>query len=117
MAPGLWGAMNSLAAGGAQSPYLVNTGNGLTFCLMIISCWFTSSIVKYIGIKGALVVGMVGFAPYSAGLYLNNRYEVEWLVIVGAAFCGVSAGIFWASEAAIAIAYAEPRNRGKLVAY
>lgn len=57
--------MNSLGAGGAQQPYLVNTANALTFCLMIISCWLTSSIVKYIGIKGALVVGTIGFAPYS----------------------------------------------------
>ncbi|KAJ3543032.1 hypothetical protein NM208_g3790 [Fusarium decemcellulare] len=116
-APGLWGAMNSLGAGGAQKPYLVNTGNALTFCLMIISCWFTSGIVKYVGIKGALVIGTIGFAPYSAGLYLNNRYGVEWLVIFGAACCGVSAGIFWAAEAAIAIGYPEPRNRGRLVAY
>ncbi|KAJ5015649.1 hypothetical protein K4K57_012872 [Colletotrichum sp. SAR 10_99] len=116
-APGLWGAMNSLGAGGAQEPYLVNTGNALTFCLMIISCWLTSSLVKFIGIKGALVIGTVGFAPYSAGLYLNNRYGVEWLVILGAACCGVSAGIFWGSEAAIAIAYPEPRNRGRMVAY
>ncbi|KAH0430709.1 DUF895 domain membrane protein [Colletotrichum camelliae] len=116
-APGLWGAMNSLGAGGAQEPYLVNTGNALTFCLMIVSCWLTSSIVKFIGIKGALVIGTVGFAPYSAGLYLNNRYGVEWLVILGAACCGISAGIFWASEAAIGIAYPEPRNRGRMVAY
>ncbi|XDG01687.1 hypothetical protein ABKA04_001302 [Annulohypoxylon sp. FPYF3050] len=116
-APGLWGAMNSLGAGGAQSPYLVNTANALTFCLMVVSCWFTSSIVKYIGIKGALFVGTIGYAPYSAGLYLNNRYGVEWLVILGAALCGVSAGIFWAAEAAIAIAYPEPRNRSRIVAY
>ncbi|KAH7390568.1 cytochrome c oxidase subunit 1 [Pyrenochaeta sp. MPI-SDFR-AT-0127] len=117
VAPGLWGAMNSLGAGGAQEPYLVNTANALTFCLMIVSCWFTSALVKYIGIKGALVVGTIGFAPYSAGLYLNNRYGIEWLVILGAALCGISAGIFWASEAAIAIAYPEPRHRGRLVAY
>ncbi|KAL6413304.1 hypothetical protein AUP68_02811 [Ilyonectria robusta] len=116
-APGLWGAMNSLGAGGAQKPYLVNTGNALTFCLMVLSCWATSSIVKYIGIKGALVVGTIGFAPYSAGLYLNNRYGVEWLVILGAALCGVSAGIFWAAEAAIGITYPEPKNRGRMVAY
>ncbi|KAI1099551.1 MFS general substrate transporter [Jackrogersella minutella] len=116
-APGLWGAMNSLGAGGSQSPYLVNTGNALTFCLMVISCWFTSSAVRYIGIKGALFVGTIGYAPYSAGLYLNNRYGVEWLVLVGAAFCGISAGIFWAAEAAIAIAYPDERNRGRMVAY
>lgn len=52
---GLWGAINSLEAGGAQKPYLVNTGNSLVFCLMIVLCWFTSSIVEHIGIKGALV--------------------------------------------------------------
>lgn len=109
--------MNALGAGGGQEPYLVNTANALTFCLMIVSCWFTSSLVKYIGIKGALVVGTIGFAPYSAGLYCNNRFGTEWLVIVGAALCGISAGIFWASEAAIAIAYPEPRNRGKMIAY
>lgn len=109
--------MNSLGAGGAQEPYLVNTGNALTFCLMVISCWLTSGLVRYVGIKGALVIGTMGFPVYSAGLYLNVRYGVEWMVIFGAACCGVSAGIFWATEAAIAIVYPEPRNRGRMVAY
>lgn len=56
-APGIWGAMNSLGAGGAQSPHLVNAGNALTFCLMVVSCYFSSVLVRYIGIKGALIFG------------------------------------------------------------
>lgn len=56
-APGIWGAMNSLGAGGAQSPQLVNAANALTFCLMVVSCYFSSAIVHYIGIKGALIFG------------------------------------------------------------
>ncbi|KAF2756385.1 hypothetical protein EJ05DRAFT_532400 [Pseudovirgaria hyperparasitica] len=116
-APGIWGAMNSLGAGGAQRPYLVNTANALTFCLMVVSCYFSSAIVHYIGIKNSLVVGTLGYAPYAAGLYVNNRYGNEWLVLLGAALCGLSAGIFWMSEAAIAIAYPEPYNRGKLLGY
>lgn len=84
---------------------------------MVVSCRLTSGLVKYVGVKGALVIGIMEFSVYSAGLYLNNRYGVEWLVIFGAACCGVSAGIFWVSEAAIAIVYPEPRNRGRLVAY
>lgn len=55
----------------------------------------------------------MGYAPYAAGLYTNNRYGTTWLVILGAALCGISAGTFWAVEAAIAIAYPEPWNRGK----
>lgn len=56
-APGIWGAMNSLGAGGAQKPYLVNTANALTFSLMVVSCLCSSALVKFIGIKGALIFG------------------------------------------------------------
>ncbi|CEJ81236.1 Putative Major facilitator superfamily transporter [[Torrubiella] hemipterigena] len=116
-APGIWGAMNSLGAGGAQKPYLVNTANALTFCLMVVSCLFSSALVKLIGIKGALIFGTLGYAPYAAGLYTNNRFGTEWLVILGAALCGISAGVFWMAEAAIAIAYPEPWNRGRALGY
>ncbi|KAJ3521369.1 hypothetical protein NM208_g13319 [Fusarium decemcellulare] len=34
LAPGLWNAMSSLGAGGAQEPYLVNAANALVFALM-----------------------------------------------------------------------------------
>ncbi|OAA79101.1 DUF895 domain membrane protein [Akanthomyces lecanii RCEF 1005] len=116
-APGIWGAMNSLGAGGAQKPYLVNTANALTFSLMVVSCLFSSALVRLIGIKGALLFGTLGYAPYAAGLYTNNRFGTEWLTIFGAALCGISAGVFWMAEAAIAIAYPEPWNRGKALGY
>ncbi|KAK5657516.1 hypothetical protein OQA88_3088 [Cercophora sp. LCS_1] len=116
-APGIWGAMNSLGAGGAARPNLVNAANALTFCLMVVSCYFSSALVHYIGIKGALIFGTVGYAPYAAGLYTNNRFGNEWFVLLGAALCGISAGVFWMAEAAIAIAYPEPWNRGKALGY
>ncbi|CAI6074943.1 unnamed protein product [Clonostachys chloroleuca] len=116
-APGIWVAINSLGGGGEQEPYLVNTSNALTFCLMVLSCWFSGTFVHYIGIKGALVFGTLGFPFMAAGLFLNNKHGVSWLVIVGAALCGISAGVFWMAEAAIAIAYPEPWNRGKALGY
>jgi MFS family permease len=109
--------MNSLGAGGEEKPYLVNAANALTFCLMVVSCTFSPILTKYIGIKGALIFGTLGYAPFAAGLYTNNRFGTEWLVLVGAALCGISAGVFWAAEAAIALAYPEPYNRGKVLGY
>lgn len=106
-------AMNSLGAGGEEKPYLVNGANALTFCLMVVSCFFSSVIVKRIGIKWALVFGTMGYAPYAAGLYTNNRFGTEWFVLVGAALCGTSAGVFWMAEAAIALSYPEPYNQGQ----
>lgn len=116
-APGIWGAMNSLGAGGQASPHLVNAANALTFCLMVLSCYFSSALVRLIGIKWALVAGTMGYAPYAAGLYTNNRFGTEWLVLVGAALCGLSAGVFWMAEAAIALAYPEPHNQGRFLGF
>ncbi|KAI3622345.1 duf895 domain membrane protein [Moniliophthora roreri] len=117
LAPGIWGAMNSLGAGGAQKPYLVNTANALTFCLMVLSCIFSSIIVRWVGIKWTLIIGTVGYAPYAAGLYTNNRFGTEWFVLLGAALCGLSAGVFWMAEAAIALSYPEPYNQGRFLGF
>ncbi|CDO74704.1 hypothetical protein BN946_scf184847.g12 [Trametes cinnabarina] len=109
--------MNSLGAGGEASPSLVNAANALTFCLMVLSCFFSSALVKWIGIKAVLIIGTMGYAPYAAGLYTNNRFGTQWLVLVGAALCGLSAGLFWMAEAAIALAYPEPHNQGKFLGF
>ncbi|KKY39824.1 hypothetical protein UCDDA912_g00139 [Diaporthe ampelina] len=113
MAPGLWNAMNSLGAGGAQSPYLVNAANALVFGLMGVLCLIGGPVANRIGLSWTLLLGAVGYPIYSAGLYTNNRYGNEWFVLVGAVACGVSAGLFWASEGAIALGYPEPGRRGR----
>ncbi|KAI8072301.1 major facilitator superfamily domain-containing protein [Gongronella butleri] len=112
-APGLWNAMSSLGAGGQQSPFLVNAASSLVFALMGIFCVFGSVVASKIGYTATLALGTVGFPVYSAGLYLNNRYGVEWLVLFGAATCGISAGLFWSIEGAIALGYSRPEKRGK----
>ncbi|KAI7776590.1 hypothetical protein LA080_004795 [Diaporthe eres] len=88
MAPGLWNAMSALGAGGAQSPYLVNAANALVFGLMGILCLIGGPIANRIGLSWTLLLGAVGYPVYSAGL-------------------------FWASEGAIALGYPEPGKRGR----
>ncbi|TGO62282.1 hypothetical protein BOTNAR_0116g00190 [Botryotinia narcissicola] len=113
LAPGMWNAMSSLGAGGAESPFLVNAANALVFGLMGIFCVLGGPIANRIGLKYTLTLGAVGYPVYSAGLYANNRYGTVWLILVGAVTCGISAGLFWASEGAVALGYPEPAKRGK----
>ncbi|KAK6074051.1 hypothetical protein SCUP234_08378 [Seiridium cupressi] len=113
LAPGLWNAMNSLGAGGAQEPYLVNAANALVFAIMGFLCLFGGPLANRIGLSWTLFLGAIGYPIYSAGLYCNNRYGNVWLVLVGAVACGFSAGLFWASEGAIALGYPEPGKRGR----
>jgi hypothetical protein len=94
LAPGIWGAMAALGAGGSQDPSTVNAANSLTFALMVVTSLFTSSLVGKTSVRFALAFGTMGYAPYAAGLYLNSVNQTQWLIILGAALCGISAGTF-----------------------
>ncbi|XWX01283.1 hypothetical protein V2A60_009309 [Cordyceps javanica] len=113
LAPGLWNAMNALGAGGGQEPFLVNAANALVFALMGFLCVFGGPIANRIGFAWTLFLGAVGYPVYSAGLYANNRFGNVWLVLFGAALCGISAGLFWAAEGAVALGYPEASKRGR----
>ncbi|KAF2995022.1 hypothetical protein E8E14_003819 [Neopestalotiopsis sp. 37M] len=116
-APGLWNAMNSVGAGGQQTPYLVMAGNAILFAIMIFTCLAGSLMVNRFGYRTALIFGTAGYVVYSAALYTNNRYGTVWFIYLGSAACGVSAGIFWAAEGAIMLSYPEPEKRGRYLAY
>ena len=100
-------------AGGQQEPYLVNGANSLTFGIMVFGCSLFSILANKIGLKWVLIIGTLGYAPYSAALYTNNRYGVEWFVLLGGATCGIGASALWASEGAIALGYGDIKDRGK----
>ncbi|GAA6004593.1 uncharacterized protein JCM10292_005685 [Rhodotorula paludigena] len=112
LSPGLWNSMNTLGAGGGQSPFLANAANSIVFGLMVLTCLLGSSITDRIGYRWALCLGAVGYAPYAGGLVLNKNSGASWLVYLGSVTCGLSAGLFWSVEGAIALGYPEPEKRG-----
>jgi hypothetical protein len=83
---------------------------------MVFFCSIGSVVSNKIGMKWALVIGCIGYAPYAAGLYTNKVFGTEWFVLFGAALCGISAGIFWSVEGAIILGYPEASKRGMYLA-
>lgn len=83
------------------------------FRIMVFGCSFFSIMANKFGLKKILILGTLGYAPYSAALYVNNRYGTEWFVLFGGATCGIAASALWASEGAIALGYPQVKDRGK----
>lgn len=110
-APGMWDALNNLGAGGAAEPYAVSAANALVYGLFFIVCIAAGAINNRIGLRHGLALGAVGYPLYGAGLYVNNTRAVTWFMLLGSALCGLSAGFFWAAEAAIIIGYPSPQDR------
>lgn len=84
---------------------------------MVFGCSIFSLLANKFGVKAILILGTLGYAPYSASLYVNNRYGTEWFVLFGGATCGIAASALWASEGAIALGYGTVRDRGRFSEY
>ncbi|KAJ5463469.1 Major facilitator superfamily domaingeneral substrate transporter [Penicillium sp. IBT 31633x] len=110
-APGMWDALNNLGAGGAAEPYAVSAANALVYGLFAVVCIAAGAINNRIGLRFGLVLGSIGYPIYGAGLYTNNYHPTTWFMLFGSALCGISAGFFWAAEAAIIIGYPSPSER------
>ncbi|KAK1729315.1 hypothetical protein CaCOL14_002595 [Colletotrichum acutatum] len=110
--PGIWTAMNNLGAGGQAEPYIINAVNVITFVIMIVLSPLASMIGNLIGMKWIVVIGTLGYVPYSAALYCNSIWGTQWFLIFGAVTCGISASALWPGEAAIAVGYPEVARRG-----
>lgn len=80
---------------------------------MVFGCTIFGVLSNMIGVKKVLIIGTLGYAPYSASLYVNNRYGTEWFVLFGGVTCGIAASALWASEGAIALGYGKVEDRGK----
>ncbi|BGP43596.1 hypothetical protein JCM10449v2_007637 [Rhodotorula kratochvilovae] len=112
LSPGLWNSMNALGAGGGQEPWLANAANSIVFGLMVLTCLLGSSITSATSYRWALCLGAMGYAPYAGGLVYNLNTGATWLVYLGSVTCGLSAGLFWSVEGAIALGYPDPSQRG-----
>ncbi|KAL4977203.1 hypothetical protein BDW66DRAFT_159052 [Aspergillus desertorum] len=94
--------MNGLGVGGSQSPNIVNAANALLYAFMTVTCFLGPFLTNLVGFRYTLSLGSIGYPLYAAGLYLNNRTGVTWLVYLG--------------FGAIATGYPEDRKRGRYIA-
>ena len=68
---------------------------------MVFGCSLFGILANRIGIKPVLIIDTLGYAPYSASLYINNQYGTEWFVLFGGVTCGITLG------------YGDVKDRGK----
>ena len=76
---------------------------------------FTRGCSWWFGLPDRSYPRSTGYGPYAAGLYLYVQDGTEWLLLFGAATCGISAGFFWSSQTALIISYPEDWRRGRAI--
>ncbi|TQB74920.1 hypothetical protein MPDQ_003951 [Monascus purpureus] len=105
-----------IKAGGEESASLSNVVNAVTFGALTGGGFVTGIICNTIGPQWVLVLGTLGYAPYSAGLYANAAFGNKWLPILGGLTCGISGIFLWTATGAINLVYPPVDQRGRAVA-
>ncbi|KAI9271948.1 major facilitator superfamily domain-containing protein [Phascolomyces articulosus] len=116
--PGMFNALNGLGAGGmmASDIQLTNSANSALYACFAVVGFFAGTVTNTLGVKTTLTIGSVGYAVYSASLWVYDRKQVSGFVIAAGAILGCCAGVFWSAQGAIMMSYPEEKNKGKYVA-
>lgn len=82
-----------MGAGGLATPFFANAASVITYAIMVVLCpVFAVSSTRW-NLKWTLVIGTLGYAPWSASLYTNSKYGTQWFMLFGAVLCGISVGV------------------------
>ncbi|KAI8051048.1 major facilitator superfamily domain-containing protein, partial [Gilbertella persicaria] len=116
--PGMFNALSGLGAGGSLSSNigLVDSANGALYACFAIVGFFAGTFTNTVGVKYTLTIGSIGYAIYSAAMWVYDRKQVSGFVIAAGAILGCCAGLFWSAQGAIMMSYPEEKNKGKYVA-
>ncbi|KAK4543551.1 hypothetical protein LTR36_005446 [Oleoguttula mirabilis] len=110
--PGMFGALNGLGAGGGASPDISNAANAIVFGCLAVGSLFVAAVANRISPKYTLLIGTLGYTPYAAGLYCNDRFGTNWLLLFGSVVLGISACFLWVASGAILLGYTEENKKG-----
>ncbi|KAH7062186.1 major facilitator superfamily domain-containing protein [Macrophomina phaseolina] len=97
--PGIWTALNTQKL-------------TTSYSVMVFFSPLASIVGNIIGMRWVVMIGCIGYVPYSAALYCNSVWGTQWFLIFGAVTCGLSASALWPAEAAIGVGYPEVQRRG-----
>ncbi|KAF2492575.1 MFS general substrate transporter [Lophium mytilinum] len=101
-----------MGAGGGASPDISNAANAIVFGVLAVASPIVGAVANRITPRYALLIGTLGYTPYAAGLYCNDRFGTNWLLLFGAALLGISAAFLWVSSGAILLGYSEENRKG-----
>ncbi|KAJ3723946.1 MFS general substrate transporter [Lentinula raphanica] len=117
MGPGLFNAVNGLGGGGQLDPTTSANSNVAVYAAFAVVGFFAGSINNTLGSKLTLQLGTFGYCLYIGSyLALNIHPHAGAFVIAAGAVLGVCAGLLWAAQGSLMLAYPTEPQKGTYIA-
>lgn len=111
----MFNAVNGLGGGGQVNPKASTDSNTAVYSTFAVVGFFAGSIANWLGIKTALSFGGVGYCVYVASYLCYNHTQNYGFIVFAGFLLGCCAGILWAAQGAIMMAYPPEQNKGRYI--
>ncbi|THU89423.1 hypothetical protein K435DRAFT_287704 [Dendrothele bispora CBS 962.96] len=117
MCPGLFNAVNGLGGGGQLDTTTSANSNVALYSTFAFGGFFAGSINNTLGSKLTLQLGSFGYCLYIGSyLAINIHPGAGAFVIAAGAILGLCAGLLWAAQGALMLAYPTEAEKGRYIA-
>jgi MFS family permease len=117
MGPGLFNAVNGLGGGGQLDATTGANANVALYSTFAVVGFFAGSINNRLGSKLTLQLGTFGYCLYIGSyLSLNIHPKSGAFVVAAGAILGVCAGMLWAAQGSLMLAYPTESQKGTYIA-
>jgi MFS family permease len=111
----MFNAVNGLGGGGQVNPKASTDSNTAVYSTFSVIGFFAGSIANWLGIKKALSFGGIGYCIYVASYLSYNHTQNYGFMIFAGFLLGCCAGVLWAAQGAIMMAYPPEENKGRYI--
>jgi MFS family permease len=111
----MFNAVNGLGGGGQVNPKASTDSNTAVYSTFSVIGFFAGSIANWLGIKRALSFGGIGYCIYVSSYLCYNHTQNYGFIVFAGFLLGCCAGILWAAQGAIMMAYPPEENKGRYI--
>ena len=113
----MFNALNGLGGAGLHNARASDISNSAVYAFFAFVGFFAGPIINRLGIRICLTFGSLGYSVY-VGSYLcfNHKTNMGYILFAGI-FLGCCAGMLWAAQGAIMMAYPEEKLKGRFISW
>ncbi|KII94434.1 hypothetical protein PLICRDRAFT_172084 [Plicaturopsis crispa FD-325 SS-3] len=116
MCPGMFNALNGLGGGGQLDAVTSANSNVALYSTFAFFAFFAGSINNTLGSRLTLFLGSLGYSLYIGSyLAMNIHPHAGAFVVASGAILGVCAGLLWAAQGSLMMAYPTEGQKGKYI--
>ncbi|TFY66703.1 hypothetical protein EVG20_g4384 [Dentipellis fragilis] len=116
MCPGSFNALTGLGGGGQIDASTSANANSAHYALFAWFAFFAGSVNNVLGSKLTLLLGSMGYSLYLGSyLAINIHPNLGPFVITAGAINGICAGLIWAAQGSLMLAYPTENQKGRFI--